>query len=345
MSDWREALASEERDALKENEHPEWMAPMLATLTDKRFSDPAWIYERKLDGERLLLFRNGDDVRLMTRNRKQANDTYPELVKACLEQDCTDFVVDGEVVAFKDGVSSFSRLQQRMKITDPEEARASEVAIHFYVFDILHVDGHDLDALPLRARKRVLRQLLNFEKPLHFTPHSNEDGEAYFEEACSKGWEGIIAKRADSPYRHSRSRDWLKFKCEHGQELVIAGFTDPEGERKGFGALLVGYYDDKRDDKGDAELCYAGKVGTGYDDKFLIEFRARLDDHAIEECPFIDGPSDKNVTWVQPYFVGEFGFTEWTNDGKLRHPRFLGLRRDKNPRDVVRESGRESANG
>ena len=144
MSGWQEALTADERDALKKSGHPDWMSPMLATLTEKRFSDPGWIYERKLDGERLLLFRSGDDVRLLTRNRKRANDTYPELVEACLEQGCTDFVVDGEVVAFKNGVSSFSRLQQRMKITDPDEARKSRVAIHFYVFDMLHVDGYDL---------------------------------------------------------------------------------------------------------------------------------------------------------------------------------------------------------
>lgn len=332
MSDWREALTEDERDDLKKSGHPEWMSPMLATLTEKRFSDPDWIYERKLDGERLLLFRDGNDVRLMTRNRKQANDTYPELVEACRRQSCTDFVIDGEVVAFKDDISSFSRLQQRMKITDPEKARDSDVAIHFYVFDLLHVDGHDIDALPLRTRKRLLRRLIDFDKPLHFTAHQNENGETFFKEACSKGWEGIIAKRADSRYRHSRSRDWLKFKCDHGQELVIAGFTEPKGERKGFGALLVGYYDD------DDDLRYAGKVGTGYDDEFLVEFRKRLDKHAVDECPFVDEPSNRNVTWVEPHFVGEFGFTEWTDDGKLRHPRFLGLRRDKDPEGVTRET-------
>jgi len=335
MSDWQGALNQEERDALKRAEHPEWLAPMLATLTDKRFSNPDWIYERKLDGERLLVFRNGDKVRLMTRNRKQVNETYPELVEACRRQRCEDFVIDGEVVAFKHGVSSFSRLQQRMKITDPEEARNSGVAIHFYVFDLPHADGHDLDALPLRTRKRILRQLFDFGAPLHFTPHRNERGEAFFEQACAKGWEGVIAKWAGSRYRHSRSRDWLKFKCDHGQELVIGGFTEPKGERKGFGALLVGYYTENGD--GSRGLRYAGKVGTGYDDEFLTEFRTRLDEHTVENSPFIDGPSSQNVTWVEPYFVGEFGFTEWTGDGKLRHPRFLGLRRDKKPADVTRE--------
>lgn len=335
MSGWQAALTRAECDALKKAKHPQWMSPMLATLTDERFSDPDWIYERKLDGERLLLFRNGDDVRLMTRNRKQVNDTYPELVEACRGQPCMEFVADGEVVAFKDGVSSFSRLQQRMQITDPEDARASDVAVQLYVFDLPHVDGYNLDALPLRTRKRIIRGLFDFTAPLHFTAHRNEDGEAFFKQACTKGWEGVIAKRADSPYRHSRSRDWLKFKCGHGQELVIGGFTEPRGQRKGFGALLVGYYDENADDR---RLHYAGKVGTGYDDEFLIDFRAKLDEHRVDKCPFADRPAGSDITWVRPRLVGEFGFTEWTGDGKLRHPRFLGLRRDKKPRDVTRET-------
>ncbi|RFF26984.1 MULTISPECIES: non-homologous end-joining DNA ligase [unclassified Wenzhouxiangella] len=331
MSDWLDDLSSEEREALKQSPHPDWMSPMLATLTEDRFSDPAWIFERKLDGERLLAFRDGDRLRLLTRNRKNALETYPEIGDTLMAQQIPDFVIDGEVVAFKGSVTSFSRLQQRMKIAESEEAHASGVAVYFYIFDALHVDGYDLDALPLRTRKRILRRLFDFKVPLHFTPHRNEDGKAFFEEACKKGWEGIIAKRADSHYCHGRSRDWLKFKCDRGQELVIAGFTEPKGERKGFGALLVGYYDN-------GDLCYAGKVGTGYDDRFLEEFRARLDKYAIGECPFADGPTEKNITWVRPHFVGEFSFTEWTEDGKLRHPRFLGLRRDKKPREVTRET-------
>lgn len=330
MSSWRQTLTPVERDALEKTTHPEWLAPMLATLTDKRFSDPDWIYERKLDGERLLLFRSGNKVRLMTRNRKQVNDTYPEIVEACRRQDCADFVVDGEVIAFENGISSFSRLQQRMQISNREQALSSGVAVYFYVFDLPYLEGYKLDALPLRRRKALLRKRFDFGQRLHFTPHRNRDGEDYFRQACAKGWEGIIAKRADSRYRHTRSSDWLKFKCTRGQELVIGGFTEPEGERVGFGALLVGYYED-------GDLRYAGKVGTGYDDKFLKSFRNRLDKLATERSPFRDAPSDGRVTWVKPKLVGEFGFTEWTHAGRLRHPRFLGLRRDKNPRDVVRE--------
>lgn len=333
MSDWRSELSTEERERIERRSHPDRMAPMLATLTDERFSDDDWLFERKLDGERILAFRDGDSVRLMTRNDKRADETYPEIVDALARQPVADFVLDGEVVAFEDGVSSFSRLQQRMKIRDAEKARDSDVAVHYYVFDLPHLDGCSLDALPLRTRKRLLRKLFEFSKPLHFTPHRNGDGEAYFEQACEKGWEGIIAKRAASEYGHSRSRDWLKFKCENGQELVIAGFTEPQGKRKGFGALIVGYHDRRSGD-----LRYAGRVGTGFDDEFLESFRARLDAIETDDCPFDHAPDDDAAHWVKPRYVGEFGFTEWTRDGRLRHPRFLGLRRDKQPGDVVRET-------
>jgi DNA ligase D-like protein (predicted ligase) len=331
VSRWRERLSDEERDALEPADHPEWLSPMLATLTDERFSDRDWMFERKLDGERLLAFRDHRRVRLLTRNRKSVADTYPELVEALAEQSASRFVADGEVVAFDGSVSSFSRLQQRMQISDPGEARASDVSVYFYVFDLPWFDGYALDALPVRTRKKVLRAEFAFDGPIRFTAHRNGDGEDYFERACTKGWEGIIAKRADSKYRHSRSPDWLKFKCDKGQELVIGGFTEPRGERIGFGALLVGYYDDCGD------FRYAGKVGTGYDDAFLADFRARLDRIATDDAPFADPPSGSRTTWVQPEYVGEFGFTEWTPDGKLRHPRFLGLRRDKQAGDVVRE--------
>jgi bifunctional non-homologous end joining protein LigD len=330
MTDWLDSLSEDEREQVKKSGQPHWTAPMLATLTEKRFSDPEWIYERKLDGERALAFRQGGKVRLLTRNRKKIGDTYPELVDTLSEQTCDDFIVDGEIVAFHGSVTSFSRLQQRMQIKDPEEARASPVAVYYYLFDILHLDGHDLERMPLRSRKALLKKALTFKQRLRFTAHRNGEGERYFEQACEKGWEGVIAKRADSVYRHSRSTDWLKFKCAKGQELVIGGFTEPQGSRIGFGALLVGYYE------GDS-LRYAGKVGTGYDDDFLEEFRERLDKLIRETCPFDEEVKEKEVTWVTPKLVGEFGFTEWTEDGRLRHPRFLGLRRDKAAKNVVRE--------
>jgi len=324
-------LAESERDLLRERSQPKWTAPMLATLTDERFSDAGWIYERKFDGERALAFRHNGTTRLMTRNKKTINDNYPEIVESFDEQPC-DFIVDGEIVAFSGNVTSFSRLQKRMQISDPEKARASGVPVFIYLFDILHLDGFALEKVPLRSRKKLLKTALDFGGPLRFSAHRNEHGKTYFEEACGKGWEGLIAKDASSEYAHSRSRSWLKFKCTASQELVIGGFTKPKSGRKGFGALLVGYYDGE-------DLRYAGKVGTGYDEDFLQKFRRRLERIRRKTSPFRDKETDNpDVCWVTPEIVGEFGFTEWTEAGKLRHPRFLGLRRDKKPRDVVREA-------
>jgi len=331
MTKWRDRLSARERERIARQAHPDWTAPMLATLTHERFYDPDWIFERKLDGERALCFRDGDCIRLLTRNRKDIGETYPEIVDALAKQGCQDFVIDGEIVTLENGRTSFSRLQQRMGITDPQEARKSGVAVYFYLFDILHLGGFSLDDLALRTRKSLLRQVLRFEDPLRYTPHRNGDGEAFFEDACSRGWEGLIAKNAASGYRHSRSRDWLKFKCDCRQELVIGGFTAPKGARKGFGALLVGYYE------GDS-LRYAGKVGTGFNEAFLTDFRQRLDGQVRKTAPFDDPVDEADATFVTPDIVGEFGFTEWTQDGKLRHPRFLGLRRDKEAGDVVRET-------
>ena len=329
--DPRELLPDEAAEAIRSAAFPDWVEPMLATLTDEPFSDPDWIYERKLDGVRVLAFKDGDDVRLYSRNRKDQNVRYPELVEALDGLDGS-FVVDGEVGAFDGDVTSFSKLQARSQIQDPREARAADVDVYYYLFDILHLDGRDVTAVALRQRKHLLREALAFEDPLRFTPHRNEDGRAFLEEACGQGWEGLIAKDAASAYAHSRSRKWLKLKCVSRQELVVGGFTDPEGERVGFGALLVGHYRD-------GQLIYAGKVGTGYDDDTLRRLRHRLDRLERRTQPF-DEPeeiTEQGVHWVKPELVAEIGFTEWTEDGKLRHPRFLGLRDDKDPEDVVRE--------
>lgn len=331
VKDPAEILAGEAVDALREERLPDWTEPMLATLAGDPFSDPGWIYERKLDGVRVLAFKAGSDVRLLSRNRKDQNVRYPELVEA-LEARDGSFILDGEVVAFDGDVTSFSKLQDRSQIQDPHEARRSDVDVFYYVFDILHLNGYDVTGVALRHRKQLLRESLDWADPVRFTVHRNEDGEAFLEEACRKGWEGLIAKDAASTYVHARSRKWLKFKCVHRQELVIGGFTEPRGERIGFGALLVGYYD------GDA-LRYAGKVGTGFDDETLRRMRDRLERLGRKTSPFADpgDASGQGVHWVTPKLVAEVGFTEWTDDGKLRHPRFVGLRDDKAAEDVVRE--------
>ena len=296
---------------------------MKAVLTDERFSNPDWIYERKLDGIRCIAIRSGGRVRLLSRNDLSLNARYPELVGALEVERCDRFAVDGEVVAFAGGRTSFGALARRGH---------RQVAVFLYGFDLLWLDGYDVRRLPLRARKRLLRETLDFKGPLRFTPHRNGDGEAYFAEACRRGWEGLIAKRADSPYSSSRSRDWLKFKCDRSQELVIGGYTAPKGSREQLGALLLGYYEADR-------LHYAGKVGTGFDRATLADLGERLEPLRRGSPPFVDGSAIKEraVSWVEPRLVAQIGFTEWTGYGRLRHPRFLGLRFDKSAREVVRE--------
>ncbi|MGM0493477.1 MAG: DNA ligase D [Armatimonadota bacterium] len=329
-------LPPDARANLIRAEQPEWIEPMLATLTDERFSDPDWIFERKLDGQRCLAFRQGDDVRLFSRNQNLINDAYPELVEAIAELEHDEFVIDGEIVAFDEqGLTSFSRLQKRMHVTSSAKARATCIEIHFFIFDLLQLAGYELTRVSLIDRKQLLTTNFRLRDPLRPTEHRREEGVAFYEEACEAGWEGLIAKEAAAAYTGGRSRAWLKFKCVRQQEFVIGGWTDPGGSRTGFGALLLGYYD------GD-ELRYAGKVGTGFSDQQLREIHARLDDLACEEPSFAeyeDLPDDAH--YVEPRLVAEVGFTEWTDAGTLRHPRFLGLREDAEPEKVIRETPAE----
>jgi len=296
---------------------------MKAVLWDEPFSDPSWIYERKLDGIRCLAHRDrGGAAKLFSRTDRGMDGDYPGVVEALSAERCRDFVVDGEVVAFDSrGVTSFQRLQRRGH---------ERVAIFLYVFDVLRLEGEDVRELPLRERKARLRKALAFDDPIRFTTHRNGDGEAFYEEACRKGWEGLIAKRADAPYTHGRSRDWLKFKCSAEQELVIGGYTAPRGSRTDLGALLLGYYDD-------GELRYAGKVGTGFTRETLRDLAAQLAPLKRDRSPFADEVRERTATWVEPELVAQVGFSEWTQDHRLRHPRFLGLRDDKAAADVVRE--------
>jgi DNA ligase D-like protein (predicted ligase) len=305
---------------------------MLAKLTDVPLADPGWLYERKFNGERVLAFRSGTEVRLRSRSEHRLDGTYPEVVDALRAQDADDFVVDGEVVAFDGRATSFAKLQGRLGISDPLRARASGIPVYYYVFDVLHLDGHDTRGLTQRDRKAVLCRALSFADPLRFSVHRTGAGEAFLSEACRRGWEGLIAKRADAPYVSRRAPYWLRLKCATAQELVVGGFTDPAGARSGLGALLVGHYVDGR-------LCFAGKVGTGFSSELLLELRDRLGELETPVVPFADPRriDDRGVHWVRPELVAEIAFTEWTADGKLRHPRFVGLRTDKPAGEVVRE--------
>jgi bifunctional non-homologous end joining protein LigD len=329
-------LPPEARERVRPCPQPEWMPPMLATLTQRRFSSPDWIFERKLDGERCLGFVSTGEVRLLSRNRRRLDGTYPEIADALAGATDHEVVVDGEVVAFDGGQTSFARLQRRIGISDPALSRRSGVAVTYFVFDVLHLDGHDVTGVPLRHRKSLLRRALAFRAPLRFTVHRNRDGERFLEEACRRGWEGLVAKGADSAYVGGRSRDWLKLKCSNRQEMVVGGFTDPRGTRVGFGAMLLGHHDGGR-------LVYAGKVGTGYDTATLRELRSRLDALEQPQSPFAGGEGRQaGVHWVRPELVAEVEFTEWTGDGRLRHPRFVGLRDDKPASEVVRERAMEA---
>jgi bifunctional non-homologous end joining protein LigD len=307
---------------------------MLATLTRDRFFDADWIYERKFDGERCIAYSRAHSVALMTRNQKDVSATYPEVCAALAAQAATGFVVDGEVVALDRGATSFSRLQQRLGVRSPSAQLLRAVPVVYFVFDVMRADGSDVRELPVPERKQVLKALLSFGGPVRYTAHRNRPAaaQAYWEQAQRSGWEGLIAKRTASRYTAGRSRDWLKFKAENSQEFVIGGFTDPQGSRSGFGALLIGYYDEA------GQLAYAGKVGTGFDQAVLASLHAALT--ALEQPlpPFSRGALPRSrVHWVRPELVGQVGFSEWTTAGQLRHPRFLGLRRDKDPAAVSRE--------
>ena len=321
------------RAAVESGHLPSWIQPQLATLTKDRFSDPGWLFERKLDGERLLAFSDEGRVRLLTRNDRDVTTTFPEVTDALQAQRAEGFVIDGEVVALRDDQTSFSLLQQRLGVAHPEPHLIADFPVFYYIFDVLFVGDRDIRELPQRERKETLRQLLAFTGPLRYTEQRAGDGEAFYRQACQDGWEGLIAKRADAPYSGGRTRDWLKFKCITGQEFVIGGYTDPQRSRQGLGALLVGYYD------ADGRLAYAGKVGTGFTQATLLSLHESLSALERGTSPFAIGkPPHAGVHWVDPRMVAQVEFAEWTSDALLRQPRFEGLRYDKDPAEVVRET-------
>ena len=282
---------------------------MAATLTQERFTGPEWLFERKLDGIRLIAYKNGRDVKLYSRNRLPQG--YPSVAQAVAALPHKQLILDGEAS------------------WDP----SSRVAFH--VFDILWIDGRSVTQLPLEERRAILKTL-PLAPPLGRVA-AIRDGEPW-ERARREGWEGVIAKRRGSPYEHKRSKHWLKMKCEASQELVVGGFTDPQGQRVGLGALLVGYFDG-------GDLVFAGKVGTGLDTKLLLDLRGRLNDLEIPKTPFTKavGLPRLRAHWVKPEIVVQVAFIEWTGHNKMRHPRLLGVRFDKAAREVVREVPAERA--
>ena len=295
---------------------PEWLEPMAATLTQDRFTGPDWMFERKFDGIRLLAYKQGDDVRLYSRNRLPKN--LPAIAGAIRALPATELILDGEVTW--DATSGY------------------------HVFDVLWMIGRDVTALPIEDRRALLASL-PFDAPLQRVDVI--ENQAPWELARRNGWEGVIAKRRGSPYEHRRSKHWLKMKVEMSQEFVVGGFTDPQGARIGLGALLIGYYAPREKspassarDSNDAgpDFVFAGKIGTGFDTKLLVDLRARLDALSADKPQFTKGNGlPRAGHWVRPEIVVQVGFIEWTVHGKLRHPRLMGIRTDKNPRDIVRE--------
>ena len=307
---------------------PTFISPILATLVKPpehyRTSRPGdWQYERKLDGLRCVAVRNGDRVDLFSRNELSFNARFPEVAAALAALPVTRLVVDGELVVFDGDQTSFSLLQ-----SSPHPAHLT-----YGLFDMLHVDGHDTTRLALTERQALLAAAigdghapLSLVKPLEGGPAELLD------RACAAGWEGLVAKRVTSTYHSGRSPDWIKLKCTASQELVIGGWTDPNRSRVGLGALLVGYYDD------DHRLRYAGKVGTGFTNELLRSLHADLLAREVSDSPFADTVRQKGAHWVRPEMVAEVAFSEWTGDGRLRHPSFQGLRSDKDAAEVRRET-------
>lgn len=329
LSDIKDAL----KGKLVRSDQPRWIPPMLATLAGRLFFDAGWIYEPKLDGIRCLAFKRGKDIQMYSRNRNPLNDRYPEIAEALREQPVEALILDGEIAAGEGDHTSFSLLQSRSRGGAPSSSGRGSVRISYYVFDILYCEGYDTTRVPLAGRKLLLEKAVSYTDVIRFVPSISDAGEKYFQDACLEGREGLIAKRADSPYTSRRSPDWLKFKCVSEQEFVVGGYTEPRGTRSGFGALLVGYYE------GD-DLRYAGKVGTGFNERTLQLLHRRLSAMEQDTSPFRDGIKDRGVHWVRPELIARVGFSEWTRDGRLRHPRFIGLRADIEPREVRRETPR-----
>ena len=295
----------------------DFVIPMKAVLSaDRPSSGDGWVFERKLDGIRCLAVKTGGATRLFSRNELSLNGRFPEVAAALDADPADDFVIDGEAVTF---------------VGDRDRFGAQGGELFFYAFDVLFAGGRDLRERPLEERRAALEGVLRWRDPLRMTEQVTGEGAKLLAGACRDGWEGLIAKRLGTPYVSTRSRDWLKLKCTREQELVIGGFTAPRGSRTDLGALLVGHFD------GD-QLRYAGKVGTGFTRDTLRDLAERLGPLVRETSPFAPEKAvPRQATWVEPELVAQIAFMEWTADGRLRHPSFLGLRFDKPAREVVRE--------
>jgi bifunctional non-homologous end joining protein LigD len=308
---------------------PDFISPQLATLVRAAPSGDDWLHELKFDGYRMLCRLQRGKARFWSRNQKDWTEKFPNLSKALKALPATAAILDGEVVVVdKAGRSSFQKLQQSMK--------AGAATFVFQIFDLVYLDGYNLTRTPLRERKALLEELLASVKPrgpLQYSDHVVGNGAQFFKQACEYGIEGIVSKLADSVYESTRSRSWQKVKCNKRQEFVIAGYTPSKKDFPGFGSLILGVYDR-------GKLVYSGRVGTGFSIKQRLELQKKLDRISQPAMPFATKPKDpglRDAHWAKPELVGEVEFTEWTEEGSIRHPSFQGLREDKKAKDVVRE--------
>ncbi|MGQ0830884.1 MAG: non-homologous end-joining DNA ligase [Microthrixaceae bacterium] len=321
---------------------PRSLVPMKATAGDLPSGD-GWTYEVKWDGMRALAFVDGTTLRLQSSNERDVTVSWPELAALPESLPASTALLDGELVATDDaGRPSFGQLQHRMHVGNPADAlrRSSEVPVSYVVFDLLHLDGHDLTTQTFDARRRLLDELLDAGPAWRVSP-LHDDGPALLEAAGARGLEGVVAKRLDSTYAPgTRTREWRKVKVRHRQEMVVGGWLPGEGTRAGtIGALLVGYHDEPDDG---SPLRFAGRVGTGFTDAELARLASVLAPLTTDVCPFDPPPPSADLrrgpTWVRPELVAELAFAEWTAEGRLRHPSYLGLRTDKHPDEVTRDA-------
>ena len=309
--------------------HPDY-SPQLATLVKEPPSGDGWLHEIKYDGYRIGCRIRAGRVTLISRNGKDWTAAFPEIVAAAAALPTKDALIDGEVaIVLPDGRTSFQMLQ------NAAQGEAPGGTLIYFVFDLLRLDGEIVARKPLIERKARLKALAGRRKTsrIRYADHVVGNGRAFFEQAQRLGLEGIISKRASEPYRPGRHGEWVKTKCVLEQEFVVGGFTDPEGARAGIGALLIGHYE------GD-KLTFSGRVGTGFTQKGALELRRTLTSIAQKSCPFDPPPEGalaRSAHWVRPQLVCEVRFTEWTSDGKIRHPAFKGLRADKKAKEVRRE--------
>lgn len=308
---------------------PDFISPQLATLVPEAPSGDGWVHELKFDGYRMVCHLQRGKTRFWSRNQKDWTAKFPNLSKALRDLPVTAAILDGEVVVVdKAGRSSFQKLQQSMK--------GGAATFVFQIFDLIYLDGYNLTRVPLKERKALLEELLagvDAKGPLRYSDHVVGDGDRFFKQACAYGIEGIVSKLADSVYESTRTRSWLKVKCTKRQEFVITGYTPSKKDFPGFGSLILGVYE-----KG--KLVYSGRVGTGFSIKQRLELQKKLDRIAQPAMPFATKPKDpglRDAHWAKPQLVGEVEFTEWTEEGSIRHPSFQGLREDKKAKDVVRE--------